>query len=101
MYKNKLNIKKTEKELEKVTNLEKTVVEDEDEEEEEVASLAKGVDANNESLDPESASPGKKIPYPKKKKGKNGGLEDDEMFPSEGRDDIFPKEEGIGLFDED
>jgi hypothetical protein len=40
------------------------------------------------------------MPYPKKKKGKNGGLED-EMFPNEPRDDIFPKEEGIGLFDEE
>lgn len=51
--------------MEKVANLEKTVVEDEDEEEEEVAALVKG-DANGESVDPESASPGKKIPYPKK-----------------------------------
>lgn len=83
-----------------MANLEKAVVEDEDEEEEEVPALVKGA-ANGESADPESASPGKKMPYPKKKKGKNGGMEDDEMFPNEPRDDIFPKEEGIGLFDEE
>ena len=72
-------------------------MEDEDEEEEEVPALVKG-EANG---DPESASPGKKMQYPKKKKGKNAGMEEDEMFPNEPREDIFPKEEGIGLFDEE
>ena len=48
-----------------MSNLEKAVVEDEDEEEEEVAVLVKG-DANSESVDPESASPGKKMPKLKK-----------------------------------
>ena len=53
-----MNLEKTEKELEKVANLEKAIPEDEDDEEEEVAVPVEEVEgvAGAISADPESAS---------------------------------------------
>ncbi len=91
---------KCERELEKVANLEKAI-DDEDEEgqtlEDANSQVSQELGTNSEGIiatqvDPESATPKPQTLSKKKRKrgGKKSMLQDADLFPDEGRDDVLP-----------